>query len=317
MDELRNVQLDTELIPEGCLSFVEEATYIATAIDEDFDAMVGDEDNGEESTNESVILESNDFADKIVIWAQKVWGQIKKLFNDLINWINERVTEFKNKQLEKKLANVISQKKLKSDAKLGKYHESSSIGDVAWMDVLTPESLFKIDTDQGDATELLPKKVSDAVGGKRGKSATVAEMKEDMKTYFLGKEVEVTGANFNKETFVKILKGSQKNDVKKAYNKCRAQINGYIKKIKGWKATGEKTKAGDDIYVKANENKSGKLKNTLNYLRRCLQLLSTGVGVQCDCIRTQNREAMSIVAAASRKANKKDQLKESANIFAW
>ena len=326
MDELKGIQLDTEIIPEGCLSFVEEASYIASAIDEDFDALVEEfadepEDGEEEATDESVVIsesKAGEIANKVVVWLQKIWGQIKKVFNDLIKWIDERVQEFKSKQLEKKLDKVANSKQLKSDAKLGKYHKGTAIGDTKWMGVLVVSDLKQIRADEFAADDL-PAKVSKACGVNHGnEKIDVATMKKDMKEYFLGKdEIEVTGANFQKKIFADILKGSQKNDVKKAYNEARKTVNDYIKKIKGWNTTGEKTAAGDDIYAKTGENRSSKLKNTLNRLRRCSQLLSVGVGVQCDAIRTQNREAMSIVMAAARKGNKKDSVKESAEIFAW
>ena len=328
MDALKGIQIDTEIIPEGCLSCVEEASYITSVVEEDFNALMEEagecEEDDDDFTNESVVLTEgklNEIGNKIIVALQKAWGAIKKVFNDLINWIKEKVAEFKKKNLEKTLDKVIKEDKLKPDAKLGKYHKGENISNTAWIKIIKVNAAFGNQHGGGtnDEIESLPKIVANVCGGNKTEDIDLSEMKKVMKEYFLGEEVEVTGANFKKDTFANILKGSQLSDVKKAYNEVRAYINDAIRAVKGWSKTGETTKAGDDIYTYNKDDKAegesyGK---KIKWLKRCVQILSQGNGVQCDAIRQQNREALAVVMAASRKGNKKTDSKKEAAIFAW
>ena len=348
MDELKNIKSDSSFIPEGCLNFVEESTYVVAAIDEEFEDLMEscglnetnmpagesepDADAGKEAdknvpTSESaeVVTEGEagrkfrEAKESVVKFIQGIWAKIKKVCEDMVKGLKDQVAEAK-----KKFADAFSAKwdsvEFKSDAKIGKYHVAKNIGDTKWMEPLKSKAQQASDDNKGfnyAAVNAAPYRVLAAVDSSASASDTDIEaMKDGLRKYFLGEETAVTGANIKscKDDVLGIIKGSQMKDVKATYNKAREVINNLIAEAK------KSAKATSDASEKE------KTVGTINVIRRYSQILATGIGVQFDCIRQQNREALAIAAKVAFKINKKkEEPKEEAkpkteaaiDIFAW
>jgi hypothetical protein len=339
IDELKNIKSDSSFIPEGCASFVEEATFIIGAIDEDYDELMeslslseGDECAPEtepdtepvEDTNESaVVTEKFDpkaAGSSIVEFLKKIWAKIKAAFEKVIKWIGEQVKNAKAKGLDK-LAAKWDKVEFKADAKLGSFHASKKLGDTKWMSALTKKAVgTDAFVDNGGNANLgaIPSKVLKSVGISAGNEVSVKDMRKALKDYFLSEDsvIAVTGSNIGsvKSDVLAILNGGQKAEVKSAYNEARKVINGLIDEAKSAK---KEAKGTDDAKSAKKE-----AAQRANVARRFGQVLGTGVGVQLDCVRKQFSEAAGIALRVKAKLSKKEEKKEEAasesvDIFAW
>lgn len=320
MDELRNIQVDTEIIPEGCLNFVEESKYIVSAVDEEFDAIMeackgcgsdveiapADGEEGSVPTDESAEAVNEGFKEikeKIVEALQNVWSTIKKMFDDALRWINDQINAAKEKAIDKSI-DAISKKDIPVDKVLGKVYSGEGLDNVAWMKAL--ERKF-------GAVEEIPAIALRAVSGTAGANVDIAAMKKGMKEAFLGKEIEINGANFDAAELKSALMASKsKKAIKAAYNESRKIVNNLIKEAKAEKK--------DKNSTEADKNAAA---IHINVLKREAQVLATGVGVQLDALRTYQRSWFALgvkVAAKGKKkaeAQKEEPKQESVEIFAW
>lgn len=310
-DFLKGIETNTEVIPEGCLDMIEESRYVVSAIEEDFAELMNESD----VVNEASLSE---VGDAIVVALQKAWGYIKKLFQDIIDWITEQVKKAKEKKIEKVFAKFDG-KSVSGDDVLGKIHAATNIGNVEWMKVFEKGIDAVTSKNADEFTESLPTAISKVLGGKSAEIIDVKTMKEEMNKAFLGDEYEVKASIFdkNKANFKSILlNGGLKEDVKKAYNEARKQIDKAIALAKGKTFTGEVTKAGDEITT--NNGEKDKRKNVVKFLKLEAQLLSTGVAVQFKAIQQYHREIFAIVVKAAKLAKVDEaDVKESVEIFAW
>lgn len=333
IDELKNVKSDHSIIPEGCLSFVEESTYVVSAIDEDFEDLMeacgagsdapetDTEGNGEDVTTESVITEKFDVAsikDNIVAAIKKVWEKIKPLFENVIKWLNDRKAEIKQKGLDK-IASKWNDVEFKADQVLGKLYPSKNIDAKIAYKQLEDMARKSSDRAVGDSPEKIPAELLKKLNIEAGDSVDVKEMSDKLRKFFLGEEETITGANVKskKDEIFGILNGDALKNVKDAYNAARKTINALIDEVKKAKVENES---------KDKETKA-RLKGNINSIKRYSQILARVSSVQLDAVRTQYNQARSIAFKVlfklKKKEDKKEEKKEETKaasesaIFAW
>lgn len=334
MDELKNIMSESTVIPEGCLNCMEEASYIAYAIDEDFNELLekcgaGSEvevDAEEDTELEEAVILTEATENKVVAFFQSVWAKIKAMFENAIKWIKEQVAKIKQHFIDKKIKNLkekLNGAAIDGKAELGTFHTGANIANTSWMDV-THNRIAKVKAVKAgaktagnieDEMKKLPSEIAKSVNAKEAKDVSddcsITNMKEFMRKGFLGEEVKVNGYSFSKvkDELFKLADGQKSiNDVKAAYNKARKSVNDIIKIMKSHKE-------------QDNEFKTEAHKMQIKYFKLEAQILAAGNGVQLDCIKQQIREAFGVLARATKHVTKKEEKKtaknEAADIFAW
>jgi hypothetical protein len=355
MDELKNIKSDISFIPEGCLDYVEESTYIVAAIDEEFDYLMEScglsetntpagesapedkeaDENVATSESAEVVTEAEkiNIKEKLVSALQFVWRSIKGAFDKVVEWIKDRVAEANQKGLAAALKRW-DKATFKSDKMLGKYHVAAHIADTTYLGALKTLIVGSSNRAYGDDPVNMPTNILKAMNVDGVSDGTnVSTMRAKLKEHFLGKDDEknyitVTGANVGsvKADIERILKGDQLNAVKKVYNETRKSVNEAITAVKQ-QAAPPKDENGKKQEDTRSEDTKKRLAGNVNSVKRYGQLLATVVGVQLECIRQQNREAFGIAFKVATKINVKAKNEaaeveaqpkfEAADIFAW
>lgn len=131
--ELGEMKSDYSMIPENCLTFVEESFYVAEYAEGEFNKLfesVGiDELAVFESTGCQVVYEGaklDEFKNKVSAFFKKMWAAIKGAFEKFIKLIGDKTKEFINACKEIKDIKKIDADKVKTisdEVKFGKMHE--------------------------------------------------------------------------------------------------------------------------------------------------------------------------------------------------
>lgn len=345
MDELKNIQADTSYISEHSFDFIEEANFVVSCIDEDFNALiekcgagsdaapeVDTEGKGEDVTTESaeVMNESKiaDIKEGVIKALKSAWEKIKGAFADVLKKINGRIAEAKQKKLDK-LSDKFDSKTFKDDEVIGKIYISNNIGSTAWINALKECAL----KGENDSQQLIasdpasvPKKIANkAFGIDHKENIDIKTLRNDAKSFFLGgedKPTVITGKIFaeKKGDIIDILDGANIPHIKKIYNEVRKAINEEIAKVK---------KASKDKSQYPINAKDQNIKR-LNSGKRYAQLLTTITFIQFGCVFQQYSQAFAIAMKVKYKIekkskkddaddNKEDETKATseAAIFAW
>ena len=328
---LENI-VSENVIPEGCLNTVEEASYVCYAIEDDFRSLmeeagadeVDSDEMEDEVCKESVLLEG-EMTDRVVDFFKSVWAKLKKLFENMIEWIKEHVAQLRKKFNEHKIDKILARldkrdlDTLGKDEELGKFHIGGPvITNTEWMSKCC-DSVTEIDKIKGKdldkdalnkAISEIPLKVAQSLTAKASVAGngfySVSMMKEDMKDAFLGQEKPIKGSEFKsyKKQFIDAADNdSMLRTVKSAYAKSKKAIDNMIKEVKKISAKPLTEKAGAKAFV-------------IRVYKTQAQILAAGNAVQIDCIKQRAREAFHVIARAISKSERKSK-NEATDIFAW
>lgn len=306
--------INTEnVIPEGCLDVMEEATYVMYAIDDDFHELLESMD----IVHEEVFLEG-DRLDRIGEFFKNVWAKIKQLFENVINWVKETATNIRNRFKEKRIENLLnrlSRVKVDPQQELGTIHSGTNLGNIEWLksNIWLPRMASEVGkankaAEEGkestsDLNSREVKEVNDnllkdfplQVARTLNKDAkpegdnfyTISNMKEDMRKAFLGDKNTVMGKDLEARKKFLINMMDDRNlitAVKNTYNAAKSTYNTITNNLK------KRSKPLTDERSVA--------KKEIAYYKQILQVLGTGSAVQLNCIKQVSREAFRIVSRA-------------------
>lgn len=275
-DELSGIQA-MDVIPEGCLSFMEAANYVIESTDWDFQDML--EECGvdsEDMLEEAVLNESlGDVKDKVVNTVQDLWAKIKAFFAKVVQWFKDRAQQakdtfakvkteiqgkmdqkaaekrqaFVDKVTDSKLVDALHKAKDADKIKLGKYRVYGIDKTVRFnaLDSILNDSL-------GMEYEPAIKKFCDAlVPGAESPSQIRSILVSNAK---VGSETDLTGENITsshvKEMADVVLNGKSDRTIKEHYNAfrnaCKKAITNLKKENK--KLSKDDRASSHDIYTK-------------------------------------------------------------------
>lgn len=219
------------VIPESCISFSEQAMYVAEFANSEFYHMIesiGVEELREYELNESTVIYEGEKLDslkeKIKTYITKVFGAIKTLFTNVKKYFDTKSKAAKSLNITKDILNDIP-----DGTMIGKTHTFFDFKKVKFGEKATRygkevDKTFKAlagasRKELKDATNMLEEKMIPYITGVNTKS--LREMKKEIKKECIGQEVNADKAwlakNFkNIHDFIYGVK--IENDIKNAYN---------------------------------------------------------------------------------------------------
>lgn len=302
------IKADRTVIPEGCLSFSEQALYIAEASENEFNKLfesVGIEELAVfESTGSEVIYEGaklDEFKKKAVQFFKDIWAKIKRGYEMIVDKFNE-VTNSAKKNFPKLTSKDLDRIKLEDIAKMGKVHEYDFGGATPrenaqkLIDEIKAEvKSAKEDEDRANLKDKYEDKIVSRISG-TGKTS-IKEAKDDLKKKYIGneKDVDFAWAKKNFDSIQQHTFSAPRKEIRKSFNEEKENIDKVIKLVKEFEET-------DVNYAKT----------TISLLRDVCNTLHQCMAVQMDALKHKHSEYRNIYTKlyiASQKA-----VKESATV---
>lgn len=302
------IKADRTVIPEGCLSFSEQALYIAEASENEFNKLfesVGIEELAVfESTGSEVIYEGaklDEFKKKAVQLFKDLWGKIKRGYEMIVDKFNE-VTAGAKKNFPKLSNRDLERIKLEDSAKMGKVHEYDFGGatprENAHKLIMEINADFKSGKEDEDRASLRDKYDDKIVSQISGTDKTsIKEAKDALKKKYIGneKDVDFAWAKKNFDYINMYTFEAPRKEIKASFNDEKTIIEGVIDEVKKFKET-------DVNYAKT----------TISLMRDVCNTLHQCMAVQMDALKHRHSECRNIYTklyVASQKA-----VKESASV---
>lgn len=244
------IKTDKTVIPEGCLSFSEQALYIAEAAENEFNKLfesVGiDELAVFESTGTEVVYEGaklDEFKKKAIQFFKDLWAKIKRGYEMIVDKFNE-VTKGSKKNLSK--ITEVDLKKLDSDATFGKAHHISfelsgyspkDNADKLIKEIVADFNSGKEDEDRASLKEKYQDKIVSRISGTD--KTSIKEAKEALKEKYIGDEFDVDFA-WVKKNFEYVKNHTFEaptKEIKASFNDEKQIIDNAIGEVKKFKET--------------------------------------------------------------------------------
>lgn len=302
------IKADRTVIPKGCLSFSEQALYIAEASENEFNKLfesVGIEELAVfESTGSEVIYEGaklDEFKKKAVQFFKDIWAKIKRGYEMIVDKFNEVVNGAK-KNFPKLTSKDLDRIKLEDTAKMGKVHEYDFGGATPkenarkLVDEIEAEvKSAKEDEDRANLKDKYEDKIVSLISGTD--KTSIKEAKDALKKKYIGneKDVDFAWAKKNFDSIQQHTFSAPTKEIKESFNGEKENIDRVIKLVKEFKET-------DVNYAKTTISL---LKDVCNTLHQCMAVKLD----QLKHIHSEYRNIYTKLYVASQKA-----VKESATV---
>lgn len=301
------IETDRSAIPAGCLSFTEQALYVAEATETEFNKLfesVGiDELAVFESTGTEVVYEGaklDEFKNKAINLFKGIWAKIKHAY-ELITDKFKEMTYGNKKNFSKVSAADLN--KLDSEMTFGKTHHFNFGGsnareraDKLVKDIKDIFDLNRTSDEKLEISEFQDKIVSEISGTDK---TSIKEAKTELSKKLIGDEFEVdlSWVKKNLDSLQITVFNPPTNNIKSSFNDEKKLIDNIIKEIKGFKS--------EDV---------NSAKTSIGLLKDVESTLHTCMSAEMDVLKRKYGEYRNVftkVYLATKKASKAKKVTES------
>lgn len=239
------IKADRSVIPQGCLSFSEQALYVAEATENEFNKLFESVGINElavfESTGSEIVYEGeklDEFKKNAVEFFKNLWAKIKAAYEMVVDKFNEAVKGTKKNlsKIESKQLNYLD-----PDKKFGKTHHFDFGGSTSRENAhkLLMEIFSDFENGDKDVNQLkqdYEDKIVSTISGTDKNS--IKEAKDALKKKYIGEEFEVD-LKWVKKNFDSIKMWtfeSPTKKIKESFNEEKAVIDDVIAQVKKMKS---------------------------------------------------------------------------------